>query len=65
MFGVFLPYFACGGVFLFCRGPRFSRKKKQFYYYLLNLGGAISPPKFWGGASETPCFAVFAGGCHP
>ena len=22
-FGVFYPYFACGGVFLFCRGPSF------------------------------------------
>ena len=25
--GVFLPYVACGGVFLFCRGPSFSQDK--------------------------------------
>ena len=25
IFGIFFPYFACGGVFLFCRGPSFSQ----------------------------------------
>ena len=25
VFGVFLPYLACGGVSLFCRGPSFSQ----------------------------------------
>ena len=26
IFGVILPYFACGGVFVFCRGPSFSHE---------------------------------------
>ena len=33
--------------------------------YPINLGGAISPPKFRGGASEAPCFIVFFGGGPP
>ena len=30
--------------------------------YPPNLGDAISPPKFWGGVSETPCFTMFSEG---
>ena len=29
IFDVFLPYFACGSVFLFCRGPSFSQLKSS------------------------------------
>ena len=42
--GVFLSYFACGGVFLFCRGPSFSQGHCGWgggsyrSLFLLNLG---------------------------
>ena len=30
IFGVFFSYFACGAVFLFCRGPSFSQPIKRY-----------------------------------
>ena len=43
----------------------FPRKSLPVSPYPLNLGGAISTPKFWGGVSKTPCFTVFSGKFAP